>query len=36
MKIRNEAQRSSMEAPDNSVTMETSNPSNTSDGFPSD
>ena len=36
MKIRSEAQKPSMEAPDNCLTMETSNPSNTSVGFPSD
>ena len=36
MRIRNEAQISYMEAPDNNVTMETSNPSNASVGFPSE
>ena len=36
MKIRSEAQKPSMEAPDNCLTMETPNPSNTSVGFPSD
>ena len=35
MKIRSEAQNLSMEVPDNCVTMETSNASNVSVGFPS-